>query len=426
MKILRRAAAGCYLLVHVGATAVAAQSVSTVAAAASPAVFRVIAEFGQGSGFLIDSAGLVLTNAHVVAGVDSLAVRINAEYQVPAIVAHRDEELDVAVLRLNRFAIQGIHPLELSVSAYRETPVGTQLIILGFPLRKGVVATTGIVSRKGTRTLLTDASVNPGNSGGPVLDQNGRVLAMATFGALQRSGPGLGGAVTVEAILGSVGSTSRLSDWAEPSADSLAVIPVDDFPLAKLTEALRAEDWPEDPYDISEESVSNAFHVEFVTPPVVVRAGGDYGDLRYWENEVGGPAPVVFARIYPRVGQSLPGFVANVLLGVWRASDDRAGYLPWIYLPEARANLIGAQLQGEQGEFIEPIHRWRRPTVVDGQPIMVLHLIYPADLFTPLSDGSWPELIVNVYDAQGQSVPWVVPAETIQQIHSDFEDYLGR
>ena len=382
---------------------------------ASPAVFRIVAEFGEGTGFLIDERGYVVTNAHVVSGVDSLAVRIDNHYLVSARVVHRDEVSDVAILRVHPEAVRGRPGLELDSVSYRDLRVGEELLILGYPLRKGVVSTTGVLSRKGDRSMLTDGAMHPGNSGGPVLDMEGRVVGMSTFGALVgRAGPGLGGAVPAHVVLRSIQGIALAGGAVSPPPDSLPLIPADDYPMESLIAAMEVEDWPSELYDVSDESFSDAYRVTIDTPASIIRSNAAWGDLTDWRNEVGGPAPVVVARILEQVGQSWEGFFSSLALG------------EFMYVPKTQRDLIHVRLQDQESAFVTPIHRRRRVTTSSGVSVRVLHLIYPPDIFRPLDDGSFRAMVFNILNEDGANMPTVVPAETVEQIYNDFRLYLAR
>ncbi len=140
----------------------------------------------SGSGFAIDGEGHILTNAHVVDGAESVTVQVGEERE------NRDAELigmdpssDVALLRVDDK--DGIQPLELGSSSQVE--IGDPVVAIGNPFGLDRTVTTGIVSAKQrqiqapngfsiTDVLQTDAAVNPGNSGGPLLDASGRVIGI--------------------------------------------------------------------------------------------------------------------------------------------------------------------------------------------------------------------------------------------------------
>jgi S1-C subfamily serine protease len=142
-----------------------------------------------GSGFVVDSDGTIVTNAHVVEGADSVQVRFdeNGEF-VPAEVKGVDTDTDLAVLKVDPSDVSGdLTPVPLGDSS--KTQVGDSVIAIGNPFGYSRTVTTGIVSGLQREiqapngftipdVIQTDASINPGNSGGPLLDANGRVIGI--------------------------------------------------------------------------------------------------------------------------------------------------------------------------------------------------------------------------------------------------------
>jgi S1-C subfamily serine protease len=141
-----------------------------------------------GSGFVVDRDGSILTNAHVVAGSDDVSVTFNEDDgPVDAEVKGRDPSTDLALLQVDPDDVKGLTPLPLGDSSKVE--VGEPAIAIGNPFGFSRTVTTGIVSalqRQITapngfsipNVIQTDASVNPGNSGGPLLDGAGRVIGI--------------------------------------------------------------------------------------------------------------------------------------------------------------------------------------------------------------------------------------------------------
>lgn len=153
---------------------------------------------GSGTGFLIDSDGTLVTNAHVVSGAETVQIRFDDDGQaVEAEVVGADVSTDLAVLQVDASAIpEGVEPLRLASSA--DVEVGDAAIAIGYPLGLERTATSGIISGVGRQieapngfsiddVIQTDAPINPGNSGGPLLDAAGRVIGVnsqiATAGA---------------------------------------------------------------------------------------------------------------------------------------------------------------------------------------------------------------------------------------------------
>ncbi len=159
-----------------------------VYAAASPSVASVRTSEGSGTGFLVDSNGTMVTNAHVVGSNKQVQVRFNdnGSYH-DAQVLSVDASTDLAALKIDPSDAQGIRPLELADSD--NVQVGDSAIAIGYPLGLDRTATAGIVSGLERsiespngfsidKVIQTDAPVNPGNSGGPLLNAKGQVIGV--------------------------------------------------------------------------------------------------------------------------------------------------------------------------------------------------------------------------------------------------------
>jgi S1-C subfamily serine protease len=142
----------------------------------------------EGSGFVIDRQGRILTNAHVVAGATSVVVAFEDGVSAKATVLGRDSLYDLAVLKVD-VPQSELHPLNLgSVSSVE---VGDPVVAIGNPFGYAQTVTAGIVSAKGRLipspsgnnkfipgAIQTDAAINHGNSGGPLIDRHGNVIAI--------------------------------------------------------------------------------------------------------------------------------------------------------------------------------------------------------------------------------------------------------
>jgi serine protease Do len=155
-----------------------------------------------GSGFVVDGAGHVITNAHVVEEADSVRVKLADGREFDAKVKGRDARLDLAVLEL-----VGARDLPaVSLGSSERLRVGEYVVAIGNPFGLGNTVTMGIVSAKSRSIgaglyddfIQTDASINPGNSGGPLFDLRGQVVGINT--AINPNGRGIGFAIPVDAL----------------------------------------------------------------------------------------------------------------------------------------------------------------------------------------------------------------------------------
>lgn len=146
-------------------------------------LFRPPVQEALGSGIVIDSKGLILTNAHVIAAAGEVHVRRPDGEDVDTTVVGTDPDTDVALVRVSDAS--GLTPAPLGDSDRAE--VGSFVIAIGSPLGLHHTVTSGVLSAKargldasGMEFLQTDAAVNPGNSGGPLLDLSGQVIGVVT------------------------------------------------------------------------------------------------------------------------------------------------------------------------------------------------------------------------------------------------------
>lgn len=165
---------------------------------------------GEGSGFVWDEAGHIVTNYHVVQDAEEVEVTFLDDTTLPAEVVGSDPDSDLAVLRIER-AAERLRPVRRGDSD--AVFVGQRAIAIGNPFGQEWTLTTGVVSAIG-RTLpsgtsafsipemiQTDAAINPGNSGGPLLDRDGQVIGVNTLILSEsRASAGVGFAIPVAIV----------------------------------------------------------------------------------------------------------------------------------------------------------------------------------------------------------------------------------
>jgi S1-C subfamily serine protease len=163
-----------------------------------------------GSGFVIDKAGHVVTNYHVIEGASKVEVSFSGNDEMPATVIGRDPSTDIAVLRIKRAQGRALTPLELGNSDV--VRVGDAVVAIGNPFGLERTVTAGIVSalqREITapngfaidRVIQTDAAINHGNSGGPLLNADGRVIGVNSQIETESGGNvGIGFAVPINTV----------------------------------------------------------------------------------------------------------------------------------------------------------------------------------------------------------------------------------
>ncbi len=178
-----------------------------------------------GSGFIISADGLVVTNNHVIEGADEVLVFLNDGTRHPAQVLGADEKTDLAVLR-----IDAGRPLDfLPMGDSDVADVGDWVMAIGNPFGLGGSVTLGIISARNRNInsgpydnfIQTDAAINQGNSGGPLIDMNGEVVGINTA-IISRTGGGLGIGFAVPINLAR-GVVSQLAEFGETRRGWLGV-----------------------------------------------------------------------------------------------------------------------------------------------------------------------------------------------------------
>ena len=157
---------------------------------------------GTGSGFIVSSDGLILTNAHVIADADRVSVALKDGRTLEGKVMGTDPVTDMAVVKIEAADLPA-----LNFGNSDELQIGEWAIAIGNPLGLDNTVTTGIISGTGRSSsqvgvgekrldfIQTDAAINPGNSGGPLLNARGEVIGINT--AIIQNAQGLGFAIPI-------------------------------------------------------------------------------------------------------------------------------------------------------------------------------------------------------------------------------------
>ncbi len=204
----------------------------TTTAGESSDLFLGMPQEGAGSGIILTADGLIATNFHVVASAEDIVVTVEEGFHFRAIIVHAIPEQDLALLKI----APGKHSLKpIPVGDSSKIQVGEKVLALGNPFGLGRTLTTGTVSMTGRdirsewgilRGLIqTDASVNPGNSGGALVNSKGELIGMNTL-ILSPTGSsiGIGFAIPSSRIASFAGGAGR--PWQRYLAWVLAVLVV--------------------------------------------------------------------------------------------------------------------------------------------------------------------------------------------------------
>jgi S1-C subfamily serine protease len=232
-------------------------------------VLTVWSEIGQGTGFLVDERGLVVTNQHVVGPSEYIAVQIDESHKAAAVLLSADPEKDVAILWTDMRSLPGstVAPMAAAGSGEPLAVEGERVFTIGSPMSRRKILTTGIVSKLETRAILSDININHGNSGGPLFNSLGFVVGITTFKE-SANGAGPSGIVRIEQVEEVLAHARlKMTGIAPPVARMLPVEPTDTFPLDAIKAAASSDHFDARPYIFSE----GDYDVAIITPV-----------LKYW------------------------------------------------------------------------------------------------------------------------------------------------
>jgi S1-C subfamily serine protease len=198
--------------------------------------YQPVPQQGQGSGFILDKEGHILTNNHVIAGAQQIEVKLSNQKTYKASLVATDPSHDIALLLIKN--AKDLQPATLSDS--NGLLVGQQVYAIGNPFGFSGTMTRGIISalrsvqlEGGTKiedAIQTDAAVNPGNSGGPLLNSRGEVIGITTLIASNPNGgaaqsAGIGFAIPISTAKAVLDDFAKYGRARRPSLD-IVTIPI--------------------------------------------------------------------------------------------------------------------------------------------------------------------------------------------------------
>lgn len=189
----------------------------------------IISEIGLGAGIVVDEHGYIVTNAHVAEGSEYLEVYTNDWTLYAGRVVGIHSECDIALIKILPLNSKPIFPvrfdeLELQdklysedIANYRQTFVGDRVYAIGHPIGLAWTVTTGIITAKregsaGIKYIQTDAAINQGNSGGPMVNENGRVVGINTMGIPPYYAENIAVAIAVQSFMEEIALLIE-ADW---------------------------------------------------------------------------------------------------------------------------------------------------------------------------------------------------------------------
>ncbi len=319
-------------------------------------VVTVWSEFGHGTGFLVDQAGLFLTNQHVIGPSEYIAVQIDSKRKLAATLLYADSDKDVAVLWANLSDINDLVLAPIAKTGGSEPTVveGERVFTIGSPLNQRKIMTTGIVSKVEKRAIISDININPGNSGGPLFNSLGFVVGLTTFGESTKQGPGISGIIRIEEALPVLeAARQKMSGRNPPSPALLPVEPEGDFPLyaikASLQQSIEQKHFYEEVIKPNYILDAGDYNVAIITPPVkyymleqnklaaarekAKRTGRQRGavqgtfqpldDLKNWAEYAGQYKPVLEIRAQPKLRETAGSAWSRALISPYLQAKVR-------------------------------------------------------------------------------------------------------
>jgi len=416
-------------------------------------IVLVEAGLGHGSGFIIDSLdGVILTNAHVVGTAEDgdVSVILDSTTRVPARILARDNDADIAVLRVAPSFLVGRTRLPLHPSTGEEVVPGERLVAFGFPLSQGLTMTSGIASSVREGAIISDVNINPGNSGGPLLNMDGVVVAVNTFGDAAQRGPGVSGSIRV-AKAGQ--ALARAASAAlEAREERLPMMPRDVMSASALRASASAIDARQYPL-YRQYDVNTRFELTVQTPQATFVSMATYDkevakdrrkreqraqlssdeqyselkEVRDWIAYVGNyTTPVVSIVVNPSIGETTGSAIGSVL-GALGGVRTKGTY-------KFKGDVRGVSLfRGAQAEEVPslrgghaPVSVWQENQWIQLKDVADLgYYVYDPEAFRPAPDGTPPLLVVGVRDLKNPTKLScrILPKDLVAQTWNDFEDY---
>lgn len=425
--------------------------------AAQNGVVQIRSGLSHGTGFLIhhsEAGQLVLTNDHVLSKGGSVSIVIDSTTRVPGQVVVRGRDEDLALARVHPDACQTCEPLPMvSFSEFdRQVRPGTEVVALGFPLSQPLSITSGIVAAVRPGAIISDVNLNSGNSGGPLLDMSGRVVAVNTFREQGEGGPGISGSIPVtrlEPLLDR--AADSLPRMSPPPKTRLPTMPSRSFRVSELravADALSIDSYNE---RMSERDVGD-FLIRVRTPVSHFMAVREYSreigsERRERERAAGVPEDELFSAFEPyRSWVRYLGNVTRPAVTVEVVPNTTEKFLSIVARALAGAGQAQYKFKGDvgdvqlyrNGQLVRPVKGGERvnPVFVDN-PVMALHEVvgqgyhvYRPEVFRPDSTGRPPSIVLAIQDLKDPDDQYEdryeLPPGLVARVWNDFVELHER
>jgi len=418
-------------------------------------VLQVRADLGTGTGFVLDTLdGLIVTNAHVVSNADQVSVVLQSGARVPAVVLAKNADADIALLRMPRGVCNACARLriERADSAGQVVLPGERVVAIGFPLNQRSTVTAGMVSAIRERAIISDVNINEGNSGGPLVNMQGNVVAINTFGVpSSKGGPGLGGSILLAPLLAMLAGVGESNAYrAAPDSLYLPMLATETYPMTVMRAA--AETASFDAYAKYDALRFGDFLISTATTLSKVigyreyeetiahdrrkreaRAGlseeqrySEFGEYHDWMEYVGNLlTPAVTIDVTPRAGETSGSAWGRAFSALGGVASTHAKFefkgdvqaVHWYRNGEPLVPVIG----GRTPQVAFENNRWITMNDVAYRGVYV----FTPETFAPDTNGAPPSIVLQIDDLKhyDRFILRELPPDLVARIWNDFRPY---
>ena len=416
-------------------------------------VVTIEGELAEGTGFIFDERGLVLTNHHVVEDTNDIRVRFDKKTAVKARLIAKDVDRDIAILQINMSAFPGSVALKIAESRAAEASivVGEHVFSIGSPANQDKILTTGIVSKIEERAIISDIRFGEGSAGGPLFNSFGEVVGITTFKVEERTGlnndkkkdSGLAGVIRIEEAGALIAQAKAIAaNKGLPSAELMPYVPDGLFPIETIKAGVQSPQFSSKSYT---SDVKN-YQVRFMTPvykfymiekdrieslKIREKRNKDKGkistndmftDLRVWSEYAGDLAPTVDIAALPETsatGKSLAlAALTNFTIGYSTPFDHRykADFNQMKLLCDGKEVTPVRRTKVELARDLQNYYKTKKRYTYAGV------YTYPYEMFAP---GRCSAMELHVFSEEDLETPIVTKVtDTIKgRVWTDFQDY---
>jgi hypothetical protein len=364
------------------------------------------------SGFLVDAAGLIVTNQRVVGDATSVEVQLSRSIKVAGTVVEADRQRDIAVVRIDPTVMASITPVPLGCPRSSPSPVarGQEIFSLAAPLRQEKGWTAGTVSRVDAHSIASDLTLAAGGMGGPVFTASGDLVGLSSLPD-ERDEPRRGATRVVRIDDGCqliAAATQKAKEAPGPSGTHLPVEPAEPAPIAAFEGVVKRRAGSLQPYQMA----ASEFDVTFITPVLNFAAQSQPNqNFSNWSDYVADIPPVLFVRVTPKMAESF-----------WAKMARGAAYTQGMALPPLKRLKSGFQrLQAYCGRTeVTPIHPFKLELRVS-ETDSIYEGLYAFDP-TALGPACGTVTLVLYSEKEpAKAETRVIDPKILQQIWRDFE-----